>query len=123
MKELYLPEATNDTAFFVLSDMPELADIINIIFIIIGIVIVAGIALKFFRKEKIVQAKVIDKQCFDNRIIRKNQAPFTKKEYVITFDCGGKKLNFEVSEFSYNNYRINQKGTLKYKGNRLIDFS
>lgn len=123
MKKLYLPEATGDTAFFVLSDMPELTDIINIIFLVIGIVIIAGIALKFFQKERISHAVVINKQCFDKQIIRKNQAPFTKKEYVITFECGGKKLNFEVPEISYNNYRINQKGTLKYKGNRLIDFS
>ena len=65
---------------------------------------------------------LVDKQSYDKQIYRKSQAPFTRKEYVITFLCGDKKKYFNVSEFSYRNYQVNQKGTLKYKGNRIVDF-
>ena len=34
----------------------------------------------------------------------------------------GKKLSFRVSEFSYSGYRKGETGTLKYKGDRLIEF-
>ena len=44
------------------------------------------------------------------------------EKYVIVFSVGGKKKSFYVSQFSYNGYRINEKGTLKYKGDKLIDF-
>ena len=97
-------------------------NIINLIFLVVSIIIFSGILVKFFQKEKTTPAVVLNKQCLFKQVVRKSQAPFLKKEYIITFKCGNKKLNFEVSEISYNNYRINQKGILKYKGNRLIDF-
>ena len=100
--------------------------LINYVFVILELVIVVGVAARllynYFSKEKREEAVVINKQSFDKTIYRKNQAPFVKKSYVITFQCKNKKRHFDVSEFSYNNYRINQKGILKYKGNRLIDF-
>ena len=34
----------------------------------------------------------------------------------------GKKLSFRISELSYPHYRKGEKGTLKYKAGRLIDF-
>lgn len=34
----------------------------------------------------------------------------------------GKKLSFRISELSYSHYRKGEKGTLKYKAGRLIDF-
>lgn len=43
-------------------------------------------------------------------------------KYVVVFSAGGKKLSFYVSEFSYGGYRKGEKGTLTYKGNRIIDF-
>ena len=45
------------------------------------------------------------------------------KKYVIVFSINGKKKSFYVSQFSYNGYQINEKGTLKYQGDRLISFS
>ena len=75
-----------------------------------------------FSKEKSIKAIVVDKQSYDKQIYRKGQAPFTVKEYVITFRCGNKKKYFNVSELSYKNYRVNQKGTLNYKGSRIVDF-
>lgn len=101
--------------------------LMNYIFVILEIVIIIGILAKilqnFFYKEKREEAVVVNKQSFDKTIYRKSQSPFVKKSYVITFQCKNKKRHFDVSELSYNNYRINQKGTLKYKGSRLIDFT
>ena len=88
--------------------------------IVIGIII--KVAITLFAKEKRVKATVVDKQSYDKRVFRKSQAPFTRKEYVITFLCNNKKRYFNVSELSYRNYKVNQKGTLKYKGNQIIDF-
>ena len=99
---------------------------VNFIFFIIGLVIGIGIFARiityYFLKEKSIKATVLDKQSYDKRIYRKNQAPFTQKEYVITFLCGNKTKYFNVSELSFENYKVNQKGILKYKGNRIIDF-
>jgi len=44
------------------------------------------------------------------------------EKYVIVFSIGGKKKSFYVSQYSYDGYRVNEKGTLKYKGDRLIEF-
>ena len=101
-------------------------NIVNFIFALIGAIIVIGIIIRviinLFSKEKSIKAIVVDKQCYDKQIYRKSQAPFMRKEYVITFLCGNKKRYFNVSELSYRNYKVNQKGTLKYKGNQIIDF-
>jgi len=101
-------------------------NIVNLIFALIGAIIVFGISIKviinIFSKEKSIKAIVVDKQSYDKQIYRKSHAPFTVKEYVITFRCGNKKKYFNVSELSYKNYRVNQKGTLNYKGSRIVDF-
>lgn len=44
------------------------------------------------------------------------------EKYVVVFSAGGKKKSFYVSQFSYNGYRINEKGLLTYKGDKLIGF-
>lgn len=104
----------------------QIGNIVNYIFAIIAFVIFIGIVIKaavnILSKERQVEAIIVDKQSYDKIVYRKSQAPFTKKEYIITFNCGNKKRHFEVSELSYGNYKINQKGILSYKGNRLIDF-
>jgi len=102
-------------------------NIVNLIFALIGAIIVIGIIIRviinLFSKEKSIKAIVVDKQSYDKQIYRKSQAPHTRKEYVITFLCGNKKKYFNVSELSYRNYKVNQKGTLKYKGNQIVDFN
>ncbi len=101
-------------------------NIVNFVFVLIGVVIIICVIARIFSNhlfnEKEVKAMVINKQSYDKQIYRKSQAPFTKKEYVITFQCGNKIRHFDVSELSYGSYRINQKGILRYKGSRLIDF-
>ena len=102
-------------------------NIVNLIFALIGAIIVIRIIIRvmmnLFSKEKSIKAIVVDKQSYNKQIYRKSQAPFVGKEYVITFLCGNKKKYFNVSELSYRNYQVNQKGTLKYKGNQIIDFN
>ena len=96
------------------------------LFVILEIIIVLGIIIKlvnsYFFKEKQENAVVINKECYDKQIYNKAQAPYTKKVYVVTFECKNKKRYFEVNELSFYSYKKGQKGILKYKGNRLIDF-
>ncbi len=103
-----------------------ISNIFTFILALIGIVIWIGIMIRVFKnrfsKEKEVDAIIVDKQCYEKRVYSKSQAPYTKKEYVITFLCGKRKMHFDVSEFSYKGYKLKQKGKLVYKGNRIIDF-
>ncbi len=69
---------------------------------------------------KSVKAEIINKQITE---------PFSKysgsgknEKHVITFSAEGKKLSFYVSAFSYNGYKVGEKGVLKYKGDRIIAF-
>ena len=104
----------------------SIGDSINTIFLFVGIVITVGLLLRIilnkYGNEKEVEAKVINKQYYQSRLARKAENFRDEDCYVVTFLAGDKKLSFYVSEYSYNGYRINQKGTLKFKGTMLIDF-
>ena len=104
----------------------SIGDSINTIFLFVGIVITVGLLLRIilnkYGNEKEIEAKVINKQYYQSRLARKAENFRDEDCYVVTFLAGDKKLSFYVSEYSYNGYRINQKGTLKYKGTMLIDF-
>ena len=69
---------------------------------------------------KTVNAVVIDKHIIES--FSKYAGNGKKEKYVIVFSVDSKKKSFYVSQFSYNGYRINEKGTLKYKGDKLIGF-
>ena len=69
---------------------------------------------------KTVKAVVIDKNKVET--FSKSSGNGKSEKYVIVFSVGGKKKSFYVSQFSYNGYRVNEKGTLKYKGDKLIEF-
>lgn len=72
-----------------------------------------------FSPVRTIHAKVVDK----------NKVDFPSKygtntKYAVVFQTdSGKKLSFYVSEFSYGGYRRGETGTLKYQGDRIIDFS
>lgn len=67
------------------------------------------------------KAQVIDKYVVDN--FSKIYGSLAKKpQYYVVFSVGTKKRSFRVSEFSYRGYKLKDRGTLKYKGSRLIDF-
>lgn len=69
---------------------------------------------------KTVKAVVVDKNKVE--AFSKYSGSGKSEKYVIVFSVDGKKKSFYVSQFSYNGYRINEKGTLKYKGDKLIEF-
>lgn len=66
------------------------------------------------------KAVVIDKNKVET--FSKYSGTGKSEKYVIVFFVDGKKKSFYVSQFSYNGYRVNEKGTLKYKGDKLIEF-
>lgn len=68
-----------------------------------------------------VEAVVVDKHTIEH--FSKYSGNGKSQKYVVAFLVDGKKKAFYVSQFSYGGYRVNQKGKLKYKGDRLIDFS
>ena len=74
----------------------------------------------FFSPVKTVKAVVADK--YIKHTASRFDSLFKRKMDIVVFKSGDKKLSFCVSSFSYEGYEINEKGTLTYKGNRLIGF-
>lgn len=99
-------------------------NVINVITIILifvcWILIIRKIIISKYAPVKTVKAKVIDK--YKPEMISKYHGTFKQERYIVVFAAKDKKLSFDISEFSYGNYKINQKGTLKYKGTKLISF-
>lgn len=106
--------------------MPEnISNIVIIsLFLGVGVLAVVSLLVKAVKNRcapiKTVKAVVIDKNKVEN--FSKYSGTGKSEKYVIVFTVNGKKKSFYVSQFSYNGYRINEKGTLKYKGDKLIDF-
>ncbi len=101
-----------------------MSDVVNIIFaglfLLCWFLIIKKIIAGKYAPVKIVKAEVVDKYRTD--VVSKIQGTFKRQHYIVVFKTKDKKLSFAVSEFSYGNYRIKEKGTLKYKGNRIISF-
>ena len=74
-----------------------------------------------YAKVKTVKAQVVDKFKADRFSKIYGSAARTPQYYVV-FQIGSKKKSFRISEFSYGGYRIGERGTLKYKGDKLVDF-
>ena len=106
--------------------MPEnISNVIIIsLFLGVGALAVARLLVKAVKNRyapiKTVQAVVIDKNKVET--FSKYSGNGKSEKYVIVFSVEGKKKSFYVSQFSYNGYRVNEKGTLKYKGDKLIEF-
>ena len=103
--------------------MPQ--NIISLIFLIVGLLAGVSYTVRFLRSRygaiKTVEAVVIHKQTVEHFSKYSSTGKHTK--FSVTFLANGKKLSFYVSEFSYGGYRLNESGTLKYRGDRLLDFS
>lgn len=101
-----------------------MSDIINLILtvlvLVLWIVVIISAVAKKCASQKTVEAEVVDK--YVRNTLSKFQGTFKQESYVIVFLADGKKYDFCVSQFSYNEYRIGDKGTLKYKGSRIINF-
>lgn len=67
-----------------------------------------------------VKAIVVDKNKIES--FSKYAGNGKHEKYVIVFSIDGKRKSFYVSQFSYGGYRVNEKGTLKYKGDKIIEF-
>lgn len=74
-----------------------------------------------YGKTKTVRAEVISTY----RIVRTSfKGAGSSVECGVVFKTEtGKKRSFRISELSYPHYRKGEKGVLKYKGHRLIDFT
>lgn len=69
---------------------------------------------------KTVKAEVVDK--YQSNTVTRHPGTFKRERYVVVFKTKNEKLSFDVSEFSYNSYSLKDKGMLRYKGNRIINF-
>ncbi|MBQ6997104.1 MAG: DUF2500 family protein [Oscillospiraceae bacterium] len=100
-------------------------NIVGIVFLGLTIVCTAVYLVKFFcdryGRVKTVKATVVHKQTVES--FSKYAGNGTHTRYCVTFLIGGKRRSFYVSEFSYRGYKLNESGTLKYRGSRIIDFS
>lgn len=101
-----------------------MTDIINYIpiaiFLLCWLLIIMRLLQNKFSPVKTVKAEVFDK--YKSNPVSRYPENLKFKSYVVVFKTKDKKLAFNVSEFSYGNYKINEKGTLKYKGNKIISF-
>ena len=99
--------------------------VISSLFIGVGALAMVSFLIRTIKNRyapiKTVKAVVIDKNKIET--FSKYSGNGKAEKYVIVFSANGKKKSFYVSQFSYNGYRINEKGTLKYKGDKLIEFS
>lgn len=102
--------------------MPENLSSIIIIVLFLGVGALAAIRLLTRRVAPVrtVAAVVADKH--KTEVFSKYAGNGKQVKYVVVFSAGGKKLSFYVSEFSYGGYRVGEKGTLTYKGSKLIAF-
>ena len=74
-----------------------------------------------FGKTITAEATIVHKQITED--FSKYSHTGKSYHYYVTFKFNGKRRSFKVSKFSYNGYKVGEKGTLKYKADRLIDFS
>ncbi len=74
---------------------------------------------KRFAMVKNVRAQLVEKNIYD--VFSKTNPNL--KAYTLVFQTEtGKRLSFQVSEFSYGGYKLKKKGTLKYKGDMILEF-
>ena len=94
--------------------------LISFSFVGMLVYIVAGKLVYKYGKTKTVRAEVVSTYRIE-RISHKGLG--TRVECGVVFKTeNGKKMSFRISELSYPHYRKGEKGTLKYKAGRLVDF-
>lgn len=74
-----------------------------------------------YAKVKTVKAQVADKFKAD-KFTKIYGSAARAPQYYVVFQIDNKKKSFRVAEFSYGGYRVGERGTLKYKGDKLVDF-
>ena len=91
-----------------------------IAFIALWIFVGIKLLLRRLGPVRTVKAKVVDKHKAET--FSKYSGTGQAVRYVVTFEIKGKRKGFYVSEFSYGGYRIGESGSLKYQGDRIIEF-
>lgn len=103
--------------------MPE--NLFGYIAVAVTVLWFVGMLVWFFRRQygpvKSVQATVVSKQIAES--FSKYSGSGKANQCYVIFQIGNKHRSFRVSEFSYHGFRKGETGTLKYRGDRLIDFS
>lgn len=90
-------------------------------YILMFVCIIVNKLIYKYGKTKTVRAEVVS--TYRNEVVS-YRGGGTKVECGVVFKTEqGKKMSFRISELSYPHYRKGEKGTLKYKAGRLIDFS
>ncbi len=110
--------------------MPEnTGEIIYAVVIILALFCICAVVVRIllkllqdrFAPVKAVKAQVVEK--FVAEGFSKIYSPMAKRpRYYVVLAVGNKKRSFSVSELSYGGYRLHERGTLKYKGSKLVDF-
>ena len=90
------------------------------LFMVIALVALVRVTILRFAPTKTLSATVSDKQ--KTETFSKYAGSGKQEKYVVIFSADGKKHSFYVSKFSYDGYRIGEKGKLTYKGNKLLSF-
>ncbi len=105
--------------------MPMPENFLPLLSLGLGLLVAVIYLIRFFRNKLApvitVNAVVVHKQKVET--VSKYSGTGKHTKYAVTFLANGKRLSFYVSEFSFGGYRMKESGTLKYKGDRLIDFS
>ncbi len=99
-------------------------NIINVVAIGISVACIClwmrVIMQQFSKKQKKVSAIVCDK--FEGRVQTWHPGSFNPVRYTVVFSTCKGKISFNVDPSSYANYKVGKKGTLTYRGRRLINF-
>ena len=74
-----------------------------------------------YAKVKSVKAQVVDKFKAD-KFTKIYGSSARAPQYYVVFQIDKRKKTFRISEFSFGGYSVGERGTLKYKGDKLIDF-
>ena len=90
------------------------------LFVCIGLVALVRLLILRCTPTKTVPAVVANKQ--KTATFSKYSGTGKQDKYVVIFSAENKKYSFYVSKFSYDGYRIGERGKLTYKGNKLISF-
>ncbi len=94
--------------------------ILMLLFLLCWILIIRKIFINRCSSVKTIKAKIVDK--YKPNVVSNYPGTFKPERFIVVFETKDDKLSFDVSEFSYKTYKINEKGTLKYKGNKIISF-
>ena len=100
--------------------MPNIINVIAITLFFLCWILIIRRFINRYAPIKTVKAEVIDK--YKSDIVSKYPGTFKQERYIVVFAIKDKKLSFDVSGFLYENYKIKEKGTLKYKGTKIISF-